>query len=417
MICWLKLLDRQAVRMEVDRMGASTSINGIKPSVANFNSAALLNTIVNQATGKTALSSTATKDFVSVANTALGIATDTLLSSISQTLSKTIFSVRPYEAKFKGLMKDEIRFGNHVRKLNIGDKDWENDVRYDLVDGESIDDQIVSNPAILQTNFYGQNVYSRHYTVYRDQLNIALSSEEEFQRFITMIVQNCSDMIEQCHESTARMTLANFIGGKVKGDVNNVIHLVTKYNEVAGTTFTTETIRQPSNFVPFIKWAFGYIGYLSGMLTERSQKFHINVTGKEISRHTPQNRQKLYLFSEYLKDMDASVLSSVYNDNYLKFTDYEQVNFWQSIDTPDGISVKASYMKPDGTIATDDTGTATGNIFGALFDEEAVGITTCGQWSSASRFNARGGYTNFWYHFNDRYYNDFTENGIVFLLD
>lgn len=398
-------------------MGASTSINGIKPSVANFNSAALLNTIVNQATGKTALSSTATKDFVSVANTALGIATDTLLSSISQTLSKTIFSVRPYEAKFKGLMKDEIRFGNHVRKLNIGDKDWENDVRYDLVDGESIDDQIVSNPAILQTNFYGQNVYSRHYTVYRDQLNIALSSEEEFQRFITMIVQNCSDMIEQCHESTARMTLANFIGGKVKGDVNNVIHLVTKYNEVAGTTFTTETIRQPSNFVPFIKWAFGYIGYLSGMLTERSQKFHINVTGKEISRHTPQNRQKLYLFSEYLKDMDASVLSSVYNDNYLKFTDYEQVNFWQSIDTPDGISVKASYMKPDGTIATDDTGTATGNIFGALFDEEAVGITTCGQWSSASRFNARGGYTNFWYHFNDRYYNDFTENGIVFLLD
>lgn len=398
-------------------MGASTSINGTKPSVANFNSSALLNSIVNQATGKTALSSTATKDFVSVANTALGISTDTLLSSISQTLSKTIFSVRPYEAKFKGLMKDEVRFGNHVRKLNISDKDWENDVRYDLVDGESIDDQIVSNPKILQTNFYGQNVYSRHYTVYRDQLNIALSSEEEFQRFITMIVQNCSDMIEQCHESTARMTLANFIGGKVKGDVNNVIHLVTKYNEVAGTTLTTETVRQPSNFVPFIKWAFGYIGYLSGMLTERSQKFHINVTGKEISRHTPQNKQKLYLFSEYLKDMDASVLSSVYNDNYLKFTDYEQVNFWQSIDTPEGISVKASYMKPDGTIATDDTGTATSNIFGVLFDEEAVGITTCGQWSSASRFNARGGYTNFWYHFNDRYYNDFTENGIVFLLD
>ena len=398
-------------------MGASSSINGMKPSVANFNSSALLNAIVNQATGKTALSSTATKDFVSVANTALGIATDTLLSSISQTLSKTIFSVRPYEAKFKGLMKDEVRFGNHVRKLNIGDKDWENDVRYDLVDGESIDDQIVSNPKILQTNFYGQNVYSRHYTVYRDQLNIALSSEEEFQRFITMIVQNCSDMIEQCHESTARMTLANFIGGKVKGDVNNVIHLVTKYNDVSGTTLTTETVRQPSNFVPFIKWAFGYIGYLSGMLTERSQKFHINVTGKEISRHTPQNRQKLYLFSEYLKDMDASVLSSVYNDNYLKFTDYEQVNFWQSIDAPEGISVKASYMKPDGTIATDDTGTATSNIFGVLFDEEAVGVTTCGQWSSASRFNARGGYTNFWYHFNDRYYNDFTENGIVFLLD
>lgn len=398
-------------------MGATGGIGDQRPTVSNFNSCAILNSVVNQATGKSPLALTHTENFMSIATTALSISADNLLNAISQTLSRTIFSIRPYEAKFKGLMKDEQRFGNHVRKLNIGDKDWENDVRYDLVDGKSVDDQIVSNPAVLQTNFYGQNIYSRHYTVYRDQLNIALSSEEEFQRFITMIVQNCSDMIEQCHESTARMTLANFIGGKVKGDVNNVIHLVTKYNDVAGTTLKTDTVRQPANFVPFIKWAFGYIGYLSGILTERSQKFHINVTGKEISRHTPQNRQKLYLFSEYLKDMDASVLSSVYNDNYLKWADHEQVNFWQSIDTPDGINVSASYMNVDGTIATDDTGTATSNIFGVLFDEEAVGITTCGQWSSASRFNARGGYTNFWYHFNDRYYNDFTENGIVFLLD
>lgn len=388
-----------------------------KPSIGNFDAVTVLTSIINQATGKTNLSLTSSANFISVATTALGINTDALLSAISQTLSKTIFSIRPYEAKFKGLMKDSVVFGNHVRKLNIGDKDWENDMRYNLTDGESVDDQIISKPKILQTNFYGQNIYARHYTVFRDQLNIALSSEDEFQRFISMLVQNCNDMIEQCHESTARMTLANFIGGKVKGDVTNVIHLVTKYNDVAGTELTTDTVRQPSNFVPFIKWAFGYIGYISGLLTERSQKFHINVTGKEISRHTPQNKQKLYLFSEYLKDMDASVLSSIYNDNYLKWADHEQVNFWQSIETPDGINIKASYIKADGTITSDTTGTATSNIFGVLFDEEAIGITTCGQWSSASRFNARGGYTNFWYHFNDRYYNDFTENGVIFLLD
>ena len=397
--------------------GASKWQSFDKPTVSDFNSAQVLNNIVNQATGKTDIANVPSRNFVSVATTALGISTDTLLNAISQVLSKTIFSIRPYEAKFKGLMKDSITFGNHVRKLNIGDKDWEKDYRYDLTDNASIDDQIVSIPNILQTNFYGQNIYNRHYTIFRDQLNIALSSEEEFQRFITMIVQNCSDIIEQCHETTARATLANFIGGKIKGDVDNVIHLVTKYNGVAGTELTTDTVRQPENFVPFIKWAFGYISYISGMLTERSQKFHINITGKEISRHTPQNKQKLYLFSEYLKDMDASVLSSVYNDNYLKWADHEQVNYWQSISTPDRINVQSAYLKPDGTIAIDSDGTATSNIFGVLFDEEAIGITTCGQWSSASRFNARGGYTNFWYHFNDRYYNDFTENGVVFLLD
>lgn len=396
---------------------ASVNIFSKEPTVSNFNSTALLNNIVNQATGKNEMTGIATGDFLSVATTALNINTDNLLSAISQVLSKTIFSIRPYNAKFKGLMKDNITFGNHVRKLNIGDKDWENDLRYDLSDNNSIDDQIVSIPKILQTNFYGQNVYTRHYTIFRDQLNIALSSEVEFQRFITMIVQNCNDMIEQCHESTARMTLANFIGGKVLGDTNNVIHLVTKYNDVAGTELTSDTVRQPSNFVPFIKWAFGYISYMSGLLTERTQKFHINVTGKEISRHTPPNRQKLYLFSEFLADMDASVLSSIYNTNFLKWADHERVNFWQNINSPDGIQVYASYMMSDGTIKHDEVGGAVSNIFGVLFDEEAMGITSCGQWSSASRFNARGGYTNFWYHFNDRYYNDFTENGVVFLLD
>ena len=398
-------------------MGSTENIISNTPSIANFKSGALLSAIVNQATGKEAISAISAGDFVSVANTALSVSTDNLLNAISQVLSKTIFSVRPYEAKFKGLMHDEISFGNHVRKLNIGDKDWEKDVRYDLDDNGTIDDQIVSNPVILQTNFYGQNVYCRHYTIYRDQLNIALSSEEEFQRFIVMIVQNCSDIIEQCHESTARMTLANYIAGKTKCDADNVIHLVTKYNAIAGTELTSATVRQPSNFVPFIKWAFGYISFISGMLTERSQKYHLNIDGKEITRHTPMSKQKLYLFSEYLKDMDASVLSSVYNDNYLKWADHEQVNYWQSIDSPDKINVFARYLMSDGTIMKDGTAVEINNIFGVLFDEEAVGITTCGQWSSASRFNARGGYTNFWYHFNDRYYNDFTENGVVFLLD
>ena len=57
------------------------------------------------------------------------------------------------------------------------------------------------------------------------------------------------------------------------------------------------------------------------------------------------------------------------------------------------------------------------NILGVLFDEEAVGITTVNTWSAPAPFNARGGYTNTFWHYTDRYFNDLTENGVVFLLD
>lgn len=387
------------------------------PNISNFSSAAVLNEIVNQATGNKTIAVVPTGSFTTVATTALGLGIDPLLNAISQVLSRTIFSIRPYSRKFKGLYQDNMTFGNHVRKLNIADSAWDKDDRYDLKDGGSVDDQAVKIPKVLQTNFYGQNVYQRQITLFRDQLNVALQNEQEFQRFVTMIMTNASDLIEQAHETTARMTLANFIGGKVKGDTDNVIHLVTKYNDVAGTSLTTDTVKQPENFVPFMKWVTGYIKTVSDWMSERTQKFHINVTGKEISRHTPYNKQKLYLYSEELNNIDATVMSSIFNDSYLKMADHEKVGFWQNIDAPDGIHVKASYMNASGNVVSDTEGTATSNIFGVLFDEEAVGITTYGEWSAPSPFNARGGYSNIFWHFNDRYYNDFTENGVVFLLD
>lgn len=397
-------------------MGAVEKLLQTQPVVANFNASAILNEIVAQATGKNPITAVSTADFVSVANTASGIALDALLGAITQVLSRTIFSIRPYSRKFKGLYMDSQRFGNHTRKLNIADSDWNKDLRYDLVDGSSVDDQIVKKPNVLQTNFYGQNVFERQITIFKDQLNIALSSEEEFQRFITMVMTNASDQIEQAHESVARMTLANFIGGKVKGDTANVYKLVTIYNDVAGTALDTAAVRKPENFVPFMKWAVGFIKTISDRMTERSQKFHINVTGKEISRHTPYNKQKLYLYSELLNDIDASVMTSIFNDEYLKFAEHERVSYWQSIDSPDGIKVMPAYLQPGGTVKVEAEELAVADIFGVLFDEEAAGITTFGEWSAPSPFNARGGYSNIFWHFNDRYFNDFTENGVVFLL-
>lgn len=398
-------------------MGADRTITSTKPSISNLGGVTVLNDIISQATGKTNITAYSSNAFMSLATTALGIAPDALLSAISQVISRTIFSIRPYNRKFAGLFVDNMKWGNHVRKINIGDKDWEQNVSYDLVDGQSIDADIVSKPDILQTNFYGQCVYSKHYTIFRDQLNIALQNEEEFVRFYTMLVQNTMDMIEQCHENTARATIANLIGGKVKGDATNVIHLVTEYNDVTNLELDSATVKKPENFVPFYKWAFSRIKTISGLMTERSLKYHINITGHNIMRHTPVQNQRLYLYTPEMNNVESTIFSSVFNEQYLKMMDYEGVNFWQSIQTPMGINTRASYINSTGNIVIDNEGTATSNIFGILMDEEAAGITTYGARTATTPYNARGEYTNVWWHFNDRYWNDFTENAVVFLLD
>lgn len=379
----------------------------------------VLNSIVQQATGKQAQQVTNTAEFVSVAQTALKTGYDPVLQAISQVLSRTIFSIRPYTRKFGGLMVSNQQFGNIVRKLNIADKDWENDSRFELTDGSAVDMYKVNKPAILQTNFYGANVFEKSLTIFKDQLDCAFSSPDEFGRFVSMTMTNASDMIEQAHENLARATLANFIGGKISGDTASVIHLLTEYNTITGleTPLTAETVYQPANFKPFMQWVYSRVASLSAMMTERTQKFHINVTGKEISRHTPVNKQKVYLYAPARYQTETMVLADVYHDNFLRMADNETVNFWQSIDKPDEINVQPVYLQTDGTLKTDGAAVNKKGIFGVMFDEEAVGYTVVNQWSAPTPFNVKGGYSNIFWHFTDRYWNDFTENGVVLLLD
>ncbi|MBQ5852927.1 MAG: hypothetical protein IIW53_02440 [Rikenellaceae bacterium] len=379
----------------------------------------VLNAIVAQATGNAAIATADTKDFVTVAQTGLLAGYDPLIGAISQVLSRTIFSVRPYTRKFKSLEADSITYGNHVRKLNIADKAAQNDGRLPLTDGVAVDQQQVSKPTILQTNFYGAQTYERQYTIFKDQLDTAFSSPEEFARFISMVVQNVSDMIEQDHEQFARLTVANYIGGVIAGPnaANQVVHLLTEYNTATGLSLTATTVLQPANYPGFIKWAFARIAALSALLTERSEVFHTNVTGKPIQRHTPESEQRIYLYAPSKFGIESRVLADTYHDNYLSMAQHEAVNFWQAIKTPDTINVKPTFMKADGTLQTPTNAVVQANVFGVIFDREAMGYTTVNQWSSPAPFNAKGGYTNVFFHFTDRHWNDFTENGIVLLMD
>lgn len=377
-----------------------------------------LNSIVEQATGAKVKTATNYAEFSSQATTALKTGYDPLNTAVSQVCGKPLFSIRPYYRKFGGLKVDMQRFGNHTRKLNVADKDWQNDDRILLVDGQHPDMFAVNKPSVLQTNFYGTNVYSRSITIYKDQLDCAFTTPDEFYRFISMVTQNVSDQIEQAHETTARALVSSVIGSRLAvANSPSVIHLLSEYNTETGqeTPLTAADIYKAENFAGFVRWMYARIKTVSDIMTERSQLYHTNVTGKAISRHTPKDRQRLYMYAPIFNKIASSVLSTTYNDKYLDIGDYEPVNFWQSISTPDAIDITAGYLGADGAIATAEV--SKDNIIGVLMDEEAAIYTTVNEWSQATPFEARGGYTNYWYHFSDRMLQDDTENSVVFVLD
>lgn len=384
--------------------------------------ATLLTTIVNQATGVSNQVPTDTSEFVSIAQTGLKVGYDPLATAISQVLSKTIFSVRPYTRKFKGLERDAIRWGNHVRKLTTIDKPFEEDDRLKLVDGESIDQYRVNKPKVVQTNFYGGNQYQKSLTIYRDQLDTAFSSADEFGRFITMILTNASDQIEQAHEELARECVANYIKGVYAlnddsvtvqtGSKPRLVYLYDEFEAETGLTYANNA----ETITIFYRWLMGYIRTITERMEERTVLNHLSVADNPIMRHTPKVRQKMFMYQPFFNNGLAVVASNTFHEELIKMADFESVGYWQSTDIRDSVNGDGGVMLPSGGIG--ETGTVTlNNILGVIVDEETLGYTTINQWSANSPFNARGGYYNMFWHFTDRYYNDYTENGIVLLLD
>ena len=378
--------------------------------------ATILNDIRGQVTGTAAAAPVNESEFISVGQTVLKAGYDPILGAITQVLARTIFSNRPYARKFGGIRMDSQQWGAITRKLAISDKDFENDVRFELVDGQSVDMFTVNKPIVLQLNFYGQTVYEKSITIFRDQLNSAFRGSNEFGQFMAMVTQNVYDMLTQAEESLARLTIANFALGKLAAN-NGVIHLLTEYNAETGSSLTATTVYDPANFDDFVKWMYARVATLSGMMTERTALYQIQVTGKEVIRHTPLDRQKVFMYAPLLNAMKARVLAGTYHEDFLEYSDVEAVNFWQSAQTPNTMQGQPAYLLPDGTIQNAAAAVTNNTVVGVMFDDEALGYTVMDEWAAPTPFNAKGGYTNQFWHNTKKWYNDFTEKGIILCLD
>lgn len=386
--------------------------------------AAIFNEIAAQATGRKDLGNVDASSFVSVAETVLKVGVDPLLGAISQVLTKTVISIRPYYAHFKGLRRDSETWGNHVRKLVIIDDDAVDDPALKLEVGEAVPDQWDYRPAkTLQTNYYGQDVMADYVSIPISQLNVAFESLAGFTAWISGIMQNMQDRSTQREEAANRLTIANFVGAKTICDSRNVKHLLTEYYIKTKHYLTPETYAGSEYYDDFAKWLSGYIKTITRKMTERTVLNHVNVVKNgvnfDIQRHTPMNLQHFYAYAPVMDDVEARVLADTFNPAMAKIGDYEKVSFWQSVE--DGsemsIKVKPSYIDEAGEAKAAGDYITIDNLFGIIFDTEAMGVTDTYNAIRMTTVNAATEHYNVWFHKRQRFYNDLTENAIVLLLD
>lgn len=408
-----------------------------------YQAATLLTDVVQQATGQQVIKPTNVGEFVSVATTAVRNGYDPIMRALTQMWGRTIFAVRPYSAKFRGLEMTMDRWANVTRKISFADKPIEDDQRfiwpagYDPTqtvpngDGSSVDMWAIHKDDPLQTQFYGQSVYQDCRTEFINSLDAAFRSPEEFLRYNAAAVTNRQNKLEQYRENVGRAVLLNLMGSiyyianaqAPLFDSTRVIHLLTEYNTETGLSLTASTVMQPDNYPGFMRWVYARLASLMDILSSRSSMYQTTINGKVINRHTDAENTRIYIHSKYLHEMDSMARSVTFHEDLLKLADVESVAYWQSIKDPTSIDLAnvVSLSDVDGstiTSALEEGSTLLPNVFGVVFDKDAAGYAFVNRFDWATPgINAAGGYYNTFHHANVRTIQDTTEKSVLLLLD
>ena len=385
-------------------------------------SAAFLTALYEEATGqKSTIQIANTSDFTTVGTTLLQGGVDPIIGALSQILDRTIFAMRTYGKKFEDITVDEVRWGAITRKINFLDTALDSaDDRLSLTDGQSVDPYVVKKPKVYQMNYYGNTVYQDHITIFRDQLDSALRDAGEFGRFISALMTNISNKHKQIEEAEARGIIANFIAAKAGYDTPNAINVLQAYYDETGTTLTPANMFANSNYSDFTRWLAGFMTTLADKMAERSIKYHMNITNKEVMRFTDGTNLRKYISANVANYLDTMVAAGLYNPDRLSVITkgMRKMTYWQNIEDPYTIDAKPSYLDVStGQVAVASNDVKVENIIGCLFDRDALGMVKRSTWSGASPFNPRGGYYNIFWHWTQCTWNSFDENFVLLYAD
>lgn len=360
----------------------------------------IVNSVNKQTMGVTNLTVVDEQGLISLGQTILttnGLA-DTWLNSLAQRIGRTIISFREYKSKYSDMVLDSLQWGNIVQKIKVSMPEATEDESYSLVDGQSVDMYKVANPKVKQAFFTSETPYQFFVTIKRTQLQEAFTSETSMNGFISAIYGEVQNAIELSLESLARNCINNFIGEKFKD--KKTINLLSLYNTETSKSLTSVTCLHDKDFLAF---CVSRIKLYSRYLENMSTKFNDGTQ----TRHTPKSLQHLRVLEDFESRLETVVQYQAFRDGYVKLENYHTTSFWQSLDKPDQINVKVSS---DGTVI------AKSGIVAIMYDRDALGLYKKDSWNSTTPFNSAGGYYNTYYHHKELYFNDLSENFVVFVI-
>ena len=361
----------------------------------------IVNSVTAQAMGKNALAVIDNTSLIALGDTVLSSQTniENWTQALVQRIGRTIISQRRYSASYKRMLRNDMEWGAILQKIKVDMPEAEEDQSYDIAQGGTVDHYKVNKQKVHQKLFVTETPWQMHLSVKRKDLEEAFTNASVMGGFISAKFTEVQNAIELALEDLSMNCVNNYIA-ELDG-TTRTIKLLTMYNDLTGGSLTADNAMYDDGFLRF---CVKQIKLVSDRMVRMTQGIY---NDNSTSRHTPYELQNLYISSEYERSLETVTQYQAFRDKYVQLDGYETIPFWQSIKTPNDIHLKRASDGSDVTVS---------NVLAMLFDYDALGTYKSKVWTATTPLNAAGGYMNYYWHLKDLYFNDLSENAVVFVV-
>lgn len=315
-----------------------------------------------------------------------------------------------------GMFVDGFTWGTILRKLYVDVGDATENPAFEIGKSDfKAEYAPIYKPDIKQYFFTKTGTYEYGVSIPDDLYDSAFHSETEMAVLISAILQALQNAFNRAIRNLKRLCRATYIANVLNSkDVRGVdlLNGTAGYNTVKGTTLSPEQAMLNDDFNI---WSAMRISQFSNWLEDENAIY--NLAGN--IRRTPKDYQVLTLLSDYTTALKYMTKSNVFHEEFVTLPHYNEVNFWQGIGTAHSfkdvstVSIEIDGKTAEGQATTTDL--TYPYVIGILYDIEAMGVTISKQ-KDKSQYYPHEEYTNHWKKGQTGFFNDMSENAIVFYM-
>lgn len=336
--------------------------------------------------------------------------------SLVDHVGRMVFVDRVYGGRAPSVLVDGWEYGSILEKISVSLPEAQENEVWELQDGQSYDPNVFKKPNVTAKFFNDRITFDIQLSITTKQVKSAFDNVTQLNAFVSMLYTSVNNSATVKTDALVMRAINNMIGetlysefpnGVYTGSGVRAVNLLKLYNDTLPTGTTPLTKDEFCHSPEAIRYSImifkNYIDRIKVMSTL------FNMGGAE--RFTPDERLHIVMLSEFANSADVFLQSDTFNEQYTALPKAERTVYWQGSGVDfDFDSTSAIKLQTSGGHVIDTNG-----IIAVMFDRDALGVANVDRYVT-SQYNAKGDFTNNFYHYTQGMWNDGNENFVVFYV-